>query len=71
MLKRVNAASLIPVRARANKISRIVAADVRRLITPNPKSEIDESLLTSAATDLKSGMIFHLSQSSFNLKVHS
>jgi len=26
-----------------------VAADVRRLITPNPKSEIDESLLTSAA----------------------
>ena len=28
----------------------LVAADVRRLITPNPKSEIDASLLTSAAT---------------------
>src|SRR2546423_1619549 len=28
----------------------LVAADVRRLMTLNPKSEIDESLLTSAAT---------------------
>jgi len=28
----------------------LVTADVRRLFTPNPKSEIDESLLTSAAT---------------------
>ena len=39
-----------PSRSAAATNHNFVAADVRRLITPNPKSEIDQSLLTSAAT---------------------